>query len=109
MEELSLDLIGIAEGTDKHSLHHGYLRHYERLFRSFRDEPIELLEIGIAAGASLRTWRRFFSRARIIGVDVNPNCVRYSSDNIVVEIGSQEDPAFCAHLCRTYQPSLHYS
>ncbi len=102
----SLDLIGIAEGTNKHSLHLDYLRQYQRMFSRFRHEPIDLMEIGVFNGASLCTWRRFFTRARIIGVDINPRCARHAGDNVVVEIGSQEDPEFCSYLCWSTCPTI---
>lgn len=54
----SLDAIGILEGTDKSSIGHGYLRHYDRILRHLRHEPITLLEIGIFRRASLRVWSR---------------------------------------------------
>ncbi len=106
MKEPSLDLAGIAEGTDKNSLQHDYLRHYERIFGPWRDEPIDLLEIGVASGASVRTWRRWFTRARIIGVDINPGCRQHATDGIIIEIGSADDPAFLIELCRRYRPSI---
>ena len=46
---------GALAGTDKSSSVSwcwDYLRHYEELFRPFRDQPINLLEIGVASGAS---------------------------------------------------------
>ncbi len=106
MPEMSLDLIGIAEGTDKHSLHHDYLRHYERMFTPFRHEPVDVLEIGVLNGASVRSWRQFFSRARIIGVDIDPRCRQYADDRVVIEIGSQEDPAFLTYLGTKYRPTI---
>ena len=60
----------------------------------FRHEPIDVLEIGVLNGGSVRSWRQFFCSARIIGVDINPNCRRYEDDRVVIEIGSQEDPSF---------------
>jgi hypothetical protein len=108
MAELSLDLIGISEGTDKHSLEHDYLRHYERMFVPFRDAEIDLIEIGVARGASLRTWRRFFNRARIVGIDIDPECRRHADAdrNIIVETGSQDDPSFLLDVCRRYCPTI---
>lgn len=108
MAEVSLDLIGISEGTDKHSLQHDYLRHYERMFEPFRDAEIDIIEIGVAQGASLRTWRRFFSRARIVGIDIHPDCRRHADESrgVIVEIGSQDDPGFLMRLCQLYRPSI---
>ncbi len=108
MQEPSLDLIGISEGTDKHSLLHDYLRHYERMFDRFRAAEIDLIEIGVANGASLRTWRRFFSKARIIGIDVVQACQVFADEanHVIVEIGSQDDPGFLLNIGRRYQPSI---
>jgi len=108
MAEMSLDLIGISEGTDKHSLEHDYLRHYERLFEPYRTAPVDVVEIGVAGGASLRTWRRFFTQARIVGIDIHPHCRQHADEKngVIVEIGSQDDPGFLTDLCQRYRPSI---
>ena len=49
------NLIGIREATDKSSLIGDYLRHYEKLFASLRDEEFSFIEIGVFHGASART------------------------------------------------------
>ena len=102
----SLDSIGILEGTDKTSLEQDYLRHYERIFGGIRNDPVQLVEIGIADGASLRTWVRFFPKATVIGIDVRKFCRAFSGDRIIVEIGSQADPEFLAELTRKYHPTI---
>ena len=104
-----LDARGILEGTDKSSCNSGgwdYLRHYEHFFREFRDLPINLIEIGVQQGYSLKLWREYFRQATIIGVDINLKCAGLAEDRIVVEIGSQEDPGFLFDLCRRYPPSI---
>jgi len=106
MDCQSLDTIGILEGTDKSSLMHDYLRHYERIFSRIRDEPIQLLEIGVAGGASLRVWAKFFTRATIIGVDINKDCEKFAADRIKIEIGSQDDPQFLAAFSHKYRPDI---
>src|SRR6266576_2946332 len=68
-----LDWMGIAEGTDKSSLGGDYLRHYEERFGKLRDAELNLIEIGVLDGASLRMWVKFFSKAQIVGVDINPD------------------------------------
>jgi hypothetical protein len=103
---IPLDLIGIAEGTDKSSLVGDYLRHYERLFEGLRDSEFNLIEIGVFNGASARSWERFFSKAHIVGVDINPHCRIYASDRITIEIGSQNDPGFLHRLVTTYPPRI---
>lgn len=94
-EELPLDFIGIEEATDKSSLVGDYLRHYERVLSPMRDDEFNLIEIGVYRGGSCRSWERFFSRARIVGVDIDPRCREHATDRVVIEIGSQNDPDFC--------------
>jgi trans-aconitate methyltransferase len=70
------DLTEIADffGSDKGALKHNYTPHYERLLGHLRQEPVNLLEIGVACGASLKMWSRFFPYAKIKGVDIRPEC-----------------------------------
>ena len=77
-------------GSDKDR--NGYTQLYHTLFDKMKDEPIVMLEIGIGTmipgahssmvgyslegynpGGSLRAWRDFFSKGRIIGADVQPD------------------------------------
>jgi hypothetical protein len=105
----NLDIVGVIEGTDKCSSFlngWGYLGHYEAAFRHLRDAPINFIEIGIGSGASLRTWKSFFTRARIVGVDIQPHCARFADDRVSIEIGSQDDPGFLARICTQYPPTV---
>jgi hypothetical protein len=104
--KMSLDAIGISQGTDKSSAFQGYLPHYERVFQEFRDLPINVVEIGILGGSSLRMWKRYFSLATIVGVDIMESCQRYAEDRIIIEIGSQDDPEFLGRLCDRYPPTI---
>ena len=105
-EKLSLDAIGILEGTNKSSLLVDYLRHYERIFNPFRRSEFTLIEIGIDQGASLRMWSRFFPKATIVGVDNKPDKVRHAADRVIVEIGSQSSLGFLTDLCKKYHPTI---
>ncbi|SUS06009.1 conserved hypothetical protein [uncultured Defluviicoccus sp.] len=49
-----------------------YLRYYEHFFRPLRNQPVNLLELGIHRGGSLRMWRDYFPLGKIIGVDLAP-------------------------------------
>lgn len=61
-------------GSDKGSLKHGYTAHYERLLGGLRADPVNLLEIGVACGASLKMWSRYFPYGRITGMDIRSEC-----------------------------------
>jgi hypothetical protein len=107
--DLDLDVVGALEGTDKSSsatLSWDYLRHYQQLFAPWRDQPINFMEIGVARGLSLNVWRTFFSRANIVGIDINPSCARLAGNRVIIKIGSQEDPGFMHAVCAQYPPSI---
>lgn len=70
----SLTEIGLETGTDK-ATYHGYTEHYERHLSELRDKPCLLVEIGVASGASIRMWEKWFTgEAFIAGIDIDPNC-----------------------------------
>jgi hypothetical protein len=67
-----------------------YLSEYNRLFQSLREEPIQLLEIGVQNGGSLEIWSEFFPNARLIaGCDINDDCrkLRYPDTRVNVVVG----------------------
>lgn len=70
------DLTAMADhfGSDKGTIKHGYTKHYEELLCDRRQYPIELLEIGVACGASLKMWSSYFPFGTITGVDIRPEC-----------------------------------
>ncbi len=76
-DERSASLTELADlfRTDKGTIRHLYTPTYERYLEAFRHrDDLALLEIGVASGASLRMWSAYFPRARVIGVDVKPEC-----------------------------------
>ncbi|HPS40121.1 MAG TPA: hypothetical protein PL124_11945 [Candidatus Cloacimonadota bacterium] len=54
--------------TDKG--YHSYLPLYDDLFAPFRDQKINLLEVGYFKGGSLRLWEDYFTKALIHGIDI---------------------------------------
>ncbi len=72
-----------------------YFPIYERHFKDFIYKPVTFIEIGCGLGGSLQMWKRHFGpHARIIGIDINPQCKRFAEDQIEIHIGAQQDPAF---------------
>lgn len=55
--------------TDKDT-NHSYLETYDILFNSFQNKPINLLEVGIWKGGSIRLWNEYFENATIFGYDI---------------------------------------
>lgn len=102
----SFDEIALAAGTDKASNIHGYCQKYERYLPFDRQKPLTLLEIGVLSGASILAWSEFYPNARVVGVDINPDCAQFHDEdrNITIEIGSQADGAFLQHVAEQYGP-----
>lgn len=90
----SLKNIGTKFGTDKSRHKHGsktYLDVYEKYLFDFIDSDINLLEIGVKNGQSLRVWKEYFQKAKIFGLDIDPRCKKFEEDRIEILIGSQSD------------------
>jgi len=76
-----------------------YFPIYERHFASFRNKSITFLEVGVHSGGSLQMWQRYFGPfARIVGIDIDPQCAEHESPGIFVRIGDQSDPQFLQEL-----------
>jgi capsular polysaccharide biosynthesis protein len=100
----TLDQIGLKWGTDKSSAHHDYLRFYENFFFPFRGEPITILEVGVFNGASLKTWEEYFPAARVVGVDILPECKRYQRGRVLIELIDQSNIEELTHLAAKCGP-----
>lgn len=73
--------------SDKWSL---YLHEWDRLFSSYRDQPIRLLEIGVQNGGSLEIWASYFAKAvKIVGCDIDQKCalLKFKDPRISMVIG----------------------
>jgi hypothetical protein len=83
-----------------------YFDIYDRHFAPFRKRPITVLEFGVSYGGSLHMWRHYFGpKARIIGVDINPQCmISHDPPQIEVVIGDQEDRGFLKQLAADRGP-----
>jgi hypothetical protein len=82
-----------------------YYEIYDRHFARFRDRDITLLEIGVADGGSLDLWRRYFGpKAKIVGIDINPDCKRFETPGTRIYVGSQEDAEFLERVAKETGP-----
>ena len=72
-----------------------YFEIYENLFKKFVNKKITFVEIGIGNGGSLFMWKKFFgSKARIIGIELNPDAKKLEKFGFEIFIGDQSDPLF---------------
>jgi demethylmacrocin O-methyltransferase len=104
-----LTSIAIKQGTDKVNGHF-YTYHYETHFSKFRNEKINLLEIGVGGydkpdkgGESLRMWKEFFKKGNIFGIDIYDKHL-LEEERIKIFKGSQTDKVFLKSVARQIGP-----
>ena len=91
-------------GRGIHKFRH-YFPIYERHFARYVNRPVTVLEIGCGAGGSLQMWRRYFGpHARIVGLDIRPECQSFEDDQTAIRIGDQSDPAFLSQVIDEFGP-----
>lgn len=89
-----LDEIGSKELTDKNRYIHNYLDKYEFFLHPWRNKEFNLLELGIFRGASAKMWEKYFDKANIYCVDIDPLCEQYATARIkpiIMDLGSEEN------------------
>lgn len=99
---ISLSELADAHGSDKGTLKHNYCIKYEIIISSLcqtfqkqkNDLKIDLLEVGIACGASLRTWSNYLPSSIITGLDIREDCRKLCSDldNVNIKISDATNP-----------------
>ena len=82
-----------------------YFDIYHNHFKKYRNKKVTILEFGVFHGGSLQMWKNYFGkRARIIGVDINPECKNLIEDRVEIYIGDQENRSFLKELAKKIGP-----
>jgi len=68
---MNLTEISIKNKTDKEWAHKYISNFYEEKFAQYKDSCINIVEIGVQNGFSIKTWREYFTNANLIGIDVD--------------------------------------
>jgi hypothetical protein len=72
-----------------------YFPAYVELFSHLVGEKCTFIETGILDGGSLFMWRNWLGEnARIIGIDLNPEALKWQNEGFEIFIGDQADPEF---------------
>jgi len=72
-----------------------YFNIYDNIFKKFVNKKITFVEVGIGNGGSLFMWRKFFGKkAKIIGIELNPEAKKLEKFGFQISIGDQSDPRF---------------
>jgi autotransporter strand-loop-strand O-heptosyltransferase len=91
-----LTILANKYGSDKGTEYgdkHNFTETYEKYFKSFKHKSINILEIGINDGSSLKMWYDYFPNATIYGVDINDKS-NFSNEKvkcIVLDQSKKED------------------
>ena len=76
-----------------------YFPVYEALLQRYVDCKVTIVEVGVFNGGSLFMWRKFFGpKARIIGIDLNPDAREWEKDGFEIYIGDQSSETFWTEL-----------
>lgn len=84
---MSLYSLGLKHKTDKAT--HGYLDVYDVALSVLKNSPIQMLEIGIQDGFSLKMWEEYFPNGMIYGADIH-NKQMFDTKRIKTFIVNQE-------------------
>lgn len=84
----------VAEGPGIWKWLH-YFELYHRHLARYIGTDATLVEVGVYSGGSLGMWQEYLGpRAQIHGVDIQPDCMVYESDQVTIHIGDQGDREF---------------
>ena len=76
-----------------------YFNIYENLLSRFINKKIIFVEIGIGDGGSLFMWRKFLGKkAKIIGIELNPDAKKLEKYGFKIFIGDQSDVSFLRNV-----------
>jgi hypothetical protein len=102
-----LNRLATIFGTDKWG-DHWYTQHYQRYFGPLRKKSLNLLEVGVGGyegwgegGASLRMWKAYFRKSKIVGIDIHDK-TKLSEHRIDVRQCDQTDSGGLLGLSKEY-------
>ena len=102
LKELSLTGLADLYGSDKGTIKHNYAIVYEKVVDALMalnsqkrfDAHINVGEVGVACGASLRMWANYLPAGKIFGFDIRPDCGKLCEDLDNVSIIIQDATKF---------------
>ena len=85
-----------------YSIKSDFLKIYDNYFSEFKNKKINILEIGIDTGNSLKFWKNYFSsKSNIIGLDINK--YNFTEKNIFTFQGMQQDSKFLSTITNKFK------
>jgi hypothetical protein len=102
-----LNRLALIFGTDKWGSH-WYTQHYQRYFGPLKKKRLNLLEIGVGGyenpdegGESLRMWKAYFRKSRIVAIDIRDKA-HFSEHRVDVRQCDQTDAEALHRLSSEY-------
>lgn len=96
-----LDKICKEEKIDKGKQKHYYTRWFNYFFSDIRNDDLNILEIGVADGRSLKMWKNYFVNSNIYGIEKNPVVINKKLvAGCKIFIGDQSDINFLKKVCK---------
>ena len=95
-----MTLLEIAKKYPTSKNDHGFIEIYHKYFSNLKEHKINILEIGVERGDSLRMWREYFTNATICAIDLHDRDI--SVNNAEILIGDQSDHSFLQTLVNKY-------
>ena len=92
--EIPIDKLGLAH----------YFANYQRYLGPLRDTALDVLELGVAKGDSLKYWEEWLPRARITGLDIKPCPATFDSGRVACYVGEQQDRALLDRIAAERAP-----
>lgn len=77
--------IGMKYGCDKVS-RHTYHDVYPEIFEKYQTKDINLFEIGICEGKSLKVWKEYYPNSNVFGIDIQSEII---NDEVTIFKGDQ--------------------
>jgi hypothetical protein len=81
-----------------------YFRNYDEFIGPLRDKPLNLLELGVAYGDSLRHWENWLPNATITGLDTQPCPMDFASGRVKTYVGEQQNRALLDRIAAERAP-----
>ena len=99
------ELINLCKKYNCDKLMHGYTEIYTSFFHAIKNNKLNILEIGVANGASIKVWSDYFKNSKIVGIDIkkiNIEKNQLTKDNIEIFQCSQTDKHFLEEIIKKY-------
>ena len=101
---MSLEKLFIKHKSDKYR--HKYHEIYAPYLNNYKNKNLNILEIGVSDGASIKAWSEYFRKSIIIGIDIKKIDLKkkkLNKKNIHIYEGSQSDSVFINSIINKYK------